>query len=93
MEFAEKALKINPNTLELPVFYPSTYEVCGKVISEHPQQISITRIGSTQHFVIESEANSGKFCKYLAPGKYEFTVAKSDNGLQYVIAVEIWFMI
>lgn len=82
MEFEEKIFKINPNTLQLPDIYPSAYEVCGIVISESPQIITVNRIGSTQHFSIKSEANTGHFCKYLQPGKYELQVSKSAEGIQ-----------
>lgn len=82
MAFADKILKINPGIFELPVMYPYSYKVCGKIISETAQDISITRIGSTQHFVIKSEPNTGEFCKYLVPGKYELQVIKSESGLQ-----------
>lgn len=82
MEFTERLLKINPGIPELPTIYPTTYKVCGKVISENPQEISINQEGSMQEIVIKSELNTGIFCKYLSPGTYEFQVVKFDHGLQ-----------
>lgn len=82
LEFTEKTFKMNPGMSELPAIYPTTYKVCGKVISESQQEISISQDRLMQQIILKSEPTTGKFCKYLPPGKYEFHVSKLDNGLQ-----------
>lgn len=85
-QFEQRILRINPNLLELPAIFPSSYLVCGSVISEYSQIVTISRIGSTQYSTVNTKASTGKFCEYLKSGKYQVQVVVSsqdqDNGVQ-----------
>nr|XP_022914700.1 nodal modulator 1 [Onthophagus taurus] len=81
-QFDQKTVKINPSISQLPEIYPASYLFCGHVISEQSQSVSITRIGSTQHFTIHTEPETGKFCEYLKPGKYQIQVLVNENDKQ-----------
>ncbi|CAH0562230.1 unnamed protein product [Brassicogethes aeneus] len=83
--FAEKTLNINPNLDKLPNIIPSSYRVCGKVLSDEIQTIKFSKIGSS---VIQTSTDqTGKFCEFLPSGKYEVEVnvnnADQQKGLQF----------
>ncbi|KRT79932.1 hypothetical protein AMK59_6753 [Oryctes borbonicus] len=86
-QFEQKILRINPNLLELPDMFPLSYLVCGSVVSENSQTVTITRVGSSQHSVVNTKPSTGKFCEYLRPGKYNIQVIVNDqeknNGIQF----------
>ncbi|XP_017778651.1 PREDICTED: nodal modulator 1 [Nicrophorus vespilloides] len=75
-KFESQSMKVSPSVNELPNIYPQSYKVCGKVISDKMEsvQVSITRIGSTQHIALQTDYNTGKFCQHLTPGKYQVQV-------------------
>lgn len=84
--FDEVTLKISPNSKQLPDLVPSAYEVCGTVISDKSQTVTFTKIGSTKFLTTLSDANSGKFCEFLTPGKYQVQVVVDSGvhkGLQF----------
>lgn len=84
LQFIERTLNIDPSLTTLPDLVPSAFKVCGKVISDKPQRVTFSQIGSTN--LIQTVTNEQEFCQYLAPGRYEISVQVSDEdrlkGLQ-----------
>ncbi|KAK4872067.1 hypothetical protein RN001_016191 [Aquatica leii] len=87
VQFEEIFVKIDANVLKLPDFYPSRYEVCGNVLSDKSQTITIASGNTSEVFITSSVPPSGKFCQYLSPGKYQMHVAVSEaekvQGIQF----------
>ena len=89
MKFTELTVKITPNTPQLVDVYPSSFKVCGyvaphKVLSasseRSPTTVVLSKIGAPGHQVIaESHEQTGQFCVFLEPGKYEATVKVSET--------------
>ncbi|KAF5281325.1 hypothetical protein FQR65_LT02955 [Abscondita terminalis] len=87
LQFQERFIKIDASVLKIPDFYPSRYEVCGNVLSEKSQTITISSSNTSEVFITSSEPPTGKFCQYLSPGKYQMQVAVSEaekvQGIQF----------
>jgi hypothetical protein len=96
MKFPEMNVKITPNTPQLADIFPSSFKVCGLVGSYElrpgsakngPSSVILTKEGVTDEPVVaETRAETGEFCVFLEPGKYEGRVKVSEeekiNGLQ-----------
>lgn len=91
VQFDEQYVKISPNSAELPASAPVSYKVCGKVTLStkntlHHRKVAVQKVASTFYSEIESDPNTGDFCIYLGPGKYQLNVFVSDEekkrGLQ-----------
>lgn len=84
--FEEKTYKIKPTDSSLPDFIPSKYKVCGSIISDKTQRVSIKNLENSDILSATSEQQTGRFCIFLPAGKYELQVALSerekDDGLQ-----------
>lgn len=84
--FEEKTYRVKPTDGELPDFVPSKYKVCGSVISDKMQRVGIKNIENADILSTTSDPQTGRFCVFLPPGKYEIQVALSererDDGLQ-----------
>lgn len=61
---------------------PLSYLLCGIVLSETTQTVTITRLGSTEHNTVNTKASTGKFCEYLRPGKYSLQVMVNEEEKQ-----------
>lgn len=86
--FKEVSVKLNPNS-KIPDLLPTSYKVCGTVISDKSQSVTFSQVGGTTVITTLSDSNSGQFCEYINPGKYQVQVvvdnADSEKGMQYVI--------
>jgi hypothetical protein len=96
MEFPEMNVKITPNTPHLMDVFPSSFKVCGlvapyKLISgsteNGPSSVILSKEGvSTEPITVEAQTETGEFCVFLEPGKYEGRVKVSEEeklkGLQ-----------
>lgn len=84
--FEEKTLKIKPTDGSLPDLIPSKYKICGSVISDLMQKVSIKNLETSDILSTTTDPQNGKFCVFLSPGKYDFQVALSErernDGLQ-----------
>jgi hypothetical protein len=88
MQFPEMNVKITPNTPQLVDVFPSSFKVCGHVAPHKlisgtaeggPSSVVLSKEGSTSEPVtIEAEQETGKFCVFLEPGKYEGRVKVTD---------------
>ncbi|XP_015834614.2 BOS complex subunit NOMO1 [Tribolium castaneum] len=89
--FKEVAVKMNPNS-RIPDLVPTSYQVCGSVVSDKSQSVTFAQIGSTKVITTLSDMNSGQFCEYLSPGKYQVQVvvdsADSQKGMQFFPKVQ-----
>ncbi|KAF5281651.1 hypothetical protein FQA39_LY17749 [Lamprigera yunnana] len=87
LEFKQKLIKIHANVLKLPDLIPSRFEVCGHVLSEKSQTVTIVSTSSNEVSISNSLPLSGKFCQFLAPGKYQMFISISDSeraqGIQF----------
>ncbi|KAK5639267.1 hypothetical protein RI129_011759 [Pyrocoelia pectoralis] len=87
VQFREQVVKIDGSLTKLPDFYPSKYEVCGNVLSDKPQSITIKSTITGEVFVTSSTLPEGKFCLYLSPSKYKLHVSVSETekaqGIQF----------
>jgi hypothetical protein len=96
MKFPEMNVKITPNTPQLMDIFPSSFKVCG-VVAPHkltsgstengPSFVVLSKEGvSTEPIIVEAQAETGEFCVFLEPGKYEGRVKVSEEkkmrGLQ-----------
>ncbi|XP_060516095.1 BOS complex subunit NOMO3 [Cylas formicarius] len=76
--FDEITLYIDTNIKMLPDLVPSAFKVCGEVISDKPQAVAFSKIGSTD-FVTTKTNFDNQFCQYLAPGNYKVQVLISEE--------------
>uniref|UniRef100_A0A1Y1NI64 SD-repeat containing protein B domain-containing protein n=1 Tax=Photinus pyralis TaxID=7054 RepID=A0A1Y1NI64_PHOPY len=87
VQFREQTIKIDGSVAILPDFFPSKYEVCGNVLSDKSQSITVESSLNAEMFVTSSVIPEGKFCLYLGPGKYKMHVSVSDaekaHGIQF----------
>lgn len=78
--------EIKATDSSLPDFIPTKYKVCGSVISDKMQRVSVKNLGNSDVLHVTSDPKNGKFCVLLPAGKFEFQVALSarekDDGLQ-----------
>jgi hypothetical protein len=96
MKFPEINVKITPNTPQLMDIFPSSFKVCG-VVTPYKLMLGSTENGlssvmlskegvSTEPMIAEAQAETGEFCIFLEPGKYEGRVKVSEEekmrGLQ-----------
>ncbi|PNF29184.1 Nodal modulator 1 [Cryptotermes secundus] len=103
MKFPEMNVKITPNTPQLTDIFPSSFKVCGvvspyKLISGSTENglssvVLSKEGGSTEPIIAEARAETGEFCVFLEPGKYEGRVKVSEDekmrGLQFFPAVHV----
>jgi hypothetical protein len=96
MKFPEMNVKITPNTPQLMDIFPSSFKVCGHVapyklkpgaMENGPSSVALSKEGvSAQPIIAETQAETGEFCVFLEPGKYEGRVTVSEEekirGLQ-----------
>jgi hypothetical protein len=96
MKFPEMSVKITPNTPQLMDIFPSSFKVCGVVApykltsgstENGPSSVVLSKEGvSTEPIIAEARAETGEFCIFLEPGKYEGRVKVSEEekmrGLQ-----------
>jgi hypothetical protein len=88
MKFPEMNVKITPNTPQLVDVFPTSFKVCGhvaphKLISgtteRGPNSVMFSKEGSTSEpITVEAEQETGEFCVFLGPGKYEGRVKVTD---------------
>lgn len=80
LKFEEKTVQIELTTSKIPEIFPSSYKVCGNVISEESFVVGITKMGSTFHTTATSMAGSnGEWCTFLPSGKYNFEVLTTEK--------------
>lgn len=79
MYFEEKTYKIKPTDSSLPELLPSKYKVCGSVISDKMQRVSIKNVEGSDVLSATSDPQTGRFCVLLPAGKYDFHVALSER--------------
>ncbi|WAR04700.1 NOMO2-like protein [Mya arenaria] len=80
LEFEEQNIRITPNTPQLPDIIPARFNLCGKVtINKFPEGLSTQTIkrkmiifpeGKGSAAVSKETGEDGRFCSYVAPGKY-----------------------
>ncbi|XP_008559484.1 nodal modulator 3 [Microplitis demolitor] len=92
VQFDEQTIKISPSDHNLPDILPSSYKVCGSVTLStkgtlHHRKIIIENAGKTFKREIETDPQTGQYCLYLAPDKYQMSVAvtaeEKAKGLQF----------
>ncbi|XP_037945256.1 nodal modulator 1 [Teleopsis dalmanni] len=87
MHFDKQQMKIHMSTPTLPDIIATSFEVCGKVVSESSYVVGITKQGSTFHTTSSSKPKSGDWCTYLPKGKFNVEVLTTDadkqNGVQF----------
>ena len=88
MHFEEQQIKIELASPSLPAVVPSTFEVCGKVVSKKSYVVGFTKHGSTFHITASSRSESdGQWCLYLPAGKFTIEVITTDadkaEGVQF----------
>lgn len=73
-------------------FYPSAFQVCGNVASDHSHQVVFKLMESKLNvnindYVANTEQGSGDFCQFLPPGKYSANVKVTEKetakGIQF----------
>ncbi|XP_069686991.1 BOS complex subunit NOMO1 [Periplaneta americana] len=103
MKFPEMNVKITPNTPQLADVFPSSFKVCGhvaphKLISgttdSGSSSVVLTKEGSTsQPIIVDAQKDTGEFCVFLEPGKYQGKVKVSEleksRGLQFFPTVRV----
>ncbi|KAH1023307.1 hypothetical protein HUJ04_012539 [Dendroctonus ponderosae] len=86
VKFDEVTVNIDTTMQKLPNLVPSAFKVCGKVISDKPQHVSVTHTQSSMLVETDTDEKT-EFCKYLSPGQYEVSVKVGDedneNGIQF----------
>lgn len=87
MEFDKTEIKINLNTLKLSDIFPTSYKVCGEVVSDKPQVVKITKLGTKEEIEVTVVADNAFFCQYLTLGKYQIQVLVDEEdaskGVQF----------
>ncbi|XP_021915728.1 nodal modulator 1 isoform X3 [Zootermopsis nevadensis] len=103
MKFPEINVKISPNTPQLVDIFPTSFKVCGHVAphklksgstEKRPSFVVLSKEGSTSEpIIVEAEQDTGEFCVFLGPGKYEgrvkVTGLERTMGLQFFPAVHV----
>ncbi|XP_052805284.1 nodal modulator 1-like [Mya arenaria] len=92
LEFEEQNIRITPNTPQLPDIIPARFNLCGKVtINKFPEGLSTQTIkrkmiifpeGKGSAAVSKETGEDGRFCSYVAPGKYVVRVHLSDAEIK-----------
>jgi hypothetical protein len=96
MKFPEMNVKITPNTPHLVDIFPSSFKVCGHVAPHKlilgstergPSSVVLSKEGSaSEPVIVEAQEDTGEFCVFLEPGKYEcrvkVTELEKSRGLQ-----------
>ncbi|KAF7996738.1 hypothetical protein HCN44_002384 [Aphidius gifuensis] len=92
LQFDVETIEITTNSPIIPIIYPSSYKVCGNVkhSSENKQSIRsviVENSMATFHREINTDSDTGEYCLYLKPDKYQFNVVVNHNekinGLQF----------
>lgn len=78
--FAERQLKIAPNSATLDDIYPTAFKVCGKVKKLQPINVQVNFINKNDEKVVVDTDNNGDFCTYLSSGDYSVKVTSSASG-------------
>lgn len=80
-------------------YYPSSFQVCGNVASEHSHDVNFHLLESrvktdTKTYVTQTEQGTGDFCQFLPPGKYAATVMvtqkETAKGIQFFPVEQIF---
>lgn len=88
LRFDEQRIQLQLTSATLPPIVPSSYEVCGKVVSKKSFRVAITKQGSTTVYTtVDTNADTGVWCTYLSNGKFTIEVQTSEtdrsNGVQF----------
>lgn len=87
LKFEEKIVEIGLSSPKIPDIFPSSYKVCGNIISEDSFVVGISKLGSTFHTTATSKAGSnGEWCTFLPVGRFnvEVLIPEKDkaSGIQ-----------